>query len=244
MAGIVICRLSPIGYWSRDPDDLRPLTIDHRPSTIVAQHTPHTVFITGGTGYLGAQLIRQLTKRGHSVRALVRQGSVSRLPSGAMPVVGDALHGLSYAAQVAPADTFVHLVGVSHPSPAKAEQFLTIDLASVAAAVPVAVTAGVKHFIYVSVAQPAPCDEGVRRRTGSRGAVDSGQRAQRHLPPSLVRARSRALVACPAVARLLAGGADSFSPADGEAHGPRLPSSDGASLGARRRAAGQWSSRH
>ena len=73
-----------------------------------------------------------------------------------MPVVGDALHGLSYAAHVAPADTFVHLVGVSHPSPAKAEQFLTIDLASVAAAVPAAVTAGVKHFVYVSVAQPAP----------------------------------------------------------------------------------------
>jgi uncharacterized protein YbjT (DUF2867 family) len=115
-----------------------------------------TVFITGGTGYLGARLIQQLTRRGHSVRALVRQASVSRLPSGAMPVVGDALHGLSYAAQVAPADTFVHLVGVSHPSPAKAEQFLTIDLASVAAAVPAAVTAGVKHFVYVSVAQPAP----------------------------------------------------------------------------------------
>lgn len=130
------------------------MTIDHRPSS--PNTPPRTVFITGGTGYLGAQLIRQLTKRGHSVRALVRQGSLSRLPSGAMPVVGDALHGLSYAAQVAPADTFVHLVGVSHPSPAKAEQFLTIDLASVAAAVPVAVTAGVKHFIYVSVAQPAP----------------------------------------------------------------------------------------
>ena len=114
------------------------------------------MFITGGTGYLGAQLIRQLTSRGHSVRALARQGSVDRLPSGSMPVLGDAIHGLSYAAQVAPADTFVHLVGVSHPSPAKAEQFLTIDLASVAAAVPVAVTAGVKHFVYVSVAQPAP----------------------------------------------------------------------------------------
>ncbi len=115
-----------------------------------------TVFITGGTGYLGAELIRQLTSRGHSVRALTRQASVNRLPSGSMPVIGDALHGLSYAPQVAPADTFVHLVGVPHPSPAKAEQFLTVDLASVAAAVPVAVTAGVKHFVYVSVAQPAP----------------------------------------------------------------------------------------
>ncbi len=76
--------------------------------------------------------------------------------------------------------------------------------------------------------------ESVRRCTGSRGAADSGQRAQRHVPSPLVRAGSRALVACPAVARLLAGGADSFSPANGEAPGPRLPSSDGASLGARR----------
>ena len=130
------------------------MTIDHRLS--LPRTPPRTVFITGGTGYLGTPLIRQLTSRGHSVRALARQASVDRLPPGTMPVVGDALHGLSYAAQVAPADTFVHLVGVSHPGPANAEQFLSIDLASVAAAVPVAVTAGVKHFVYVSVAQPAP----------------------------------------------------------------------------------------
>jgi uncharacterized protein YbjT (DUF2867 family) len=50
----------------------------------------------------------------------------------------------------------VHLVGVSHPSPARAQDFLRVDLASVAAAVPAAITAGVAHFVYVSVAHPAP----------------------------------------------------------------------------------------
>lgn len=90
------------------------------------------------------------------MRALVRPGSEGRLPIGCEAVSGDALHGLSYAARVAPADTFVHLVGVSHPSPAKAQEFLRVDLASVAAAVPAAVTAGVSHFVYVSVAHPAP----------------------------------------------------------------------------------------
>jgi uncharacterized protein YbjT (DUF2867 family) len=90
------------------------------------------------------------------VRALVRPGSADKLPAGCEPVVGDALHGLSYAPRVAPADTFVHLVGVSHPSPAKAQEFLRVDLASVTAAVPAAVTAGVRHFVYVSVAHPAP----------------------------------------------------------------------------------------
>ncbi len=112
--------------------------------------------MTGATGYLGSRLAALLLTRGHRVRALVRPGSERKLPVGCEAVVGDALHGLSFAARVAPADTFVHLVGVSHPSPAKAQEFLRVDLASVAAAVPAAVTAGVGHFVYVSVAHPAP----------------------------------------------------------------------------------------
>jgi uncharacterized protein YbjT (DUF2867 family) len=112
--------------------------------------------MTGGTGYLGRRLAELLQHRGHRVRALVRAGSEAKLPPGCEVVVGDALHGLSYAARIAPADTFVHLVGVSRPSPAKAQEFLRVDLASVAAAVPAAITAGVAHFVYVSVAHPAP----------------------------------------------------------------------------------------
>ena len=43
-----------------------------------------------------------------------------------------------------------------HPSPAKAAEFQSIDLASARASVSAAAGAGVKHFIYVSVAQPSP----------------------------------------------------------------------------------------
>ena len=57
---------------------------------------------------------------------------------------------------IAPADTLVHLVGVARPSPAKARSFLDIDLASVRAAARAARSSGIRHFIYVSVAQPAP----------------------------------------------------------------------------------------
>lgn len=57
---------------------------------------------------------------------------------------------------MAPADTFIQLVGVSHPSPAKAAEFRKIDLASARAGVEAAVFAGVRHFVYVSVARPAP----------------------------------------------------------------------------------------
>jgi uncharacterized protein YbjT (DUF2867 family) len=114
------------------------------------------VFVTGGTGYLGQRLIPALLSRGHEVRALVRPGSERRLPPGCMVVQGNALDGASYSSQVAPADTFVHLVGVSHPAPWKEEQFRQVDLGSVRASVAAAQEARIQHFVYLSVAQPAP----------------------------------------------------------------------------------------
>lgn len=114
------------------------------------------VFITGGSGYIGRPLIVALTARGHEVRALVRPASRHRLPQGCEAILGDALDGESFAARVAPADTFVHLVGVPHPSPAKARELVTIDLAAVRASVAAAVAAGIEHFVYVSAAHPAP----------------------------------------------------------------------------------------
>jgi len=114
------------------------------------------LFIAGSTGYLGTRLIAELLQRGHTVRALARKESEQKLPPGCTPVIGNALNKSSYQEQIRPADTFVHLVGVSHPNPSKAEQFRAIDFASVQNSVPAAVAAGVKHFVYVSVAHPAP----------------------------------------------------------------------------------------
>ena len=71
-------------------------------------------------------------------------------------ITGDPLDGASYRESVSGADTFVHLVGVSHPNPRKAGEFRRIDLASANIAVSAAVSARIQHFIYVSVAQPAP----------------------------------------------------------------------------------------
>jgi len=118
--------------------------------------TPRNVFLTGGTGYMGSRLIPLLFARGHKIRALTRQGSESKLPAGCEIVIGNALEKDSFAAQIQPSDTFVQLVGVAHPSPSKGEQFRAIDLVSVRASVAAAAEAKIQHFIYVSVAQPAP----------------------------------------------------------------------------------------
>jgi uncharacterized protein YbjT (DUF2867 family) len=114
------------------------------------------VFITGGTGFMGRNLITQLVRRGYEVKALVRPGSEHKLPHGCTAVHGNALDKNSYASEISPAQTFVQLVGVTHPNPAKAEEFRAVDLGSARAAIEAARDAGVAHFIYVSVAQPAP----------------------------------------------------------------------------------------
>jgi uncharacterized protein YbjT (DUF2867 family) len=115
-----------------------------------------TIFITGGTGFVGRNLIPELLKRGHQVRALARRGSEAKLPEACTIITGDPLDKASFTDHVRPADTFIHLVGVAHPSPAKAKEFRSIDLQSARESVAAAKEAGIEHFIYVSVAQPAP----------------------------------------------------------------------------------------
>jgi uncharacterized protein YbjT (DUF2867 family) len=70
------------------------------------------------------------------------------------------LHLSTFRANAAPSglciSLLVHLVGTPHPNPSKAHEFLRVDLESVRAAVVAARRAGVAHFVYVSVAQPAP----------------------------------------------------------------------------------------
>jgi uncharacterized protein YbjT (DUF2867 family) len=114
----------------------------------------HTIFVTGGTGYMGRRLVPLLASRGHKITAVARQGS--RLPPEATPVIANPLLHSSYTDAIPPADTFVHLIGTPHPSPAKAKQFREVDLVSVQVAIEAARLAGVRHFIYLSVAQPAP----------------------------------------------------------------------------------------
>jgi uncharacterized protein YbjT (DUF2867 family) len=114
------------------------------------------IFVTGGTGYIGSRLISALLARGYRVKALVRKQSQGELPPGAGRLNGDPLRMDSYTKEISPSDTFVHLIGTPHPSPAKAKQFQEIDLVSVQVATKAARDAGVRHFVYLSVAHPAP----------------------------------------------------------------------------------------
>jgi len=136
---------------------------------------PRRIFITGGTGYMGSSLIPVLLERGHRVRALVRSGSAGKIPVGCEVVSGNALDSKTYRQLIKPSDTFIHLVGVPHPSPAKAAEFRSIDLVAGREAIDASADLEVPHFIYLSVAHPAPmmksyiavrmeCEELIRNR--------------------------------------------------------------------------------
>jgi uncharacterized protein YbjT (DUF2867 family) len=114
------------------------------------------VFLSGGTGYVGRALVAKLVERGQRARVLARAGSEHKVPIGAGAVLGSPLDASTFFSAVTAADTFVQLTGVAHPAPWKEAAFRAIDLVSLSASAAVAKSAGVAHFVYVSVAQPAP----------------------------------------------------------------------------------------
>ncbi len=114
------------------------------------------IFVSGGTGYLGRPMIAELLRRGHSVKCLYRARSRSRVPPGSMPVAGDPLESATFANEVSSGDTFVHLTGTSHPAPWKGRQLEAVDGRSFEESLAVARHQRVGHFIYLSVAHPAP----------------------------------------------------------------------------------------
>ncbi len=110
-----------------------------------------TVFITGATGYMGTRLIKMLLAKGHRVIALTRLQSRHKVPAGAEVVTGNPFDENTFYDFIPKDAVFVQLLGVPHPSPAKAPQFTSIDLASVKASANAAAKAGASHVIYVSV---------------------------------------------------------------------------------------------
>lgn len=111
------------------------------------------LFITGGTGYMGKRLVKQLVAKGYDVTALVRKGSEGKLPEGVRAIIADPFEAATFQHWIPKGAVYVQLLGVAHPSPRKKEQFRQIDLRSARASADAASFAAVSHFVYVSVAQ-------------------------------------------------------------------------------------------
>ncbi len=73
-----------------------------------------TVFVTGGTGFVGRRVVARLLAGGRCVRALVRPGSQGRLPDGERVTAcpGDVRNPAELIEATRGADAAVHLVGI------------------------------------------------------------------------------------------------------------------------------------
>lgn len=111
-----------------------------------------SIFITGGTGYIGSRLIKKLLLKDYNVIALVRKGSEHKIPKGATAIVCNPFDANTFSEQIPTGSIFIQLLGVPHPSPKKANLFREVDLKSVKASADAAAKAKVSHFIYMSVA--------------------------------------------------------------------------------------------
>ena len=72
------------------------------------------VFMTGGTGFVGTTLARELTQKGHSVTVLMRTGESARnLPQGARALQGDPTVRGAWQEAVPGHEVFINLAGAS-----------------------------------------------------------------------------------------------------------------------------------
>src|SRR4051812_5685090 len=114
------------------------------------------VLVTGGTGFLGAYIIKELVEKGYAVRAIRREGS--KLPfyvpenvlSAVEWVEGDVLDVMSLEDAMEGVDTIVHAAAVVSFYKSQHAKMLKVNVEGTANVVNVALERGVKRIVHIS----------------------------------------------------------------------------------------------
>jgi NADH dehydrogenase len=110
------------------------------------------VFVTGGTGFVGSEVLRQLVAAGHAVRALVRPGSEGKLAVRENVEVqhGDATDPTSLDGALAGCDALIHLVGIIREFPGKGITFERLHVETTGNLLAAAREQGVGRYLHMS----------------------------------------------------------------------------------------------
>lgn len=110
------------------------------------------VFVTGATGFVGHEILRQLLAAGHSVRALVRPGSEAKLLQDEQVKIhqGDACDSSSLEGALEGCDAIIHLVGIIREFPAKGITFQKLHVEATNIVLAAAKAQRVKRYLQMS----------------------------------------------------------------------------------------------
>jgi uncharacterized protein YbjT (DUF2867 family) len=117
------------------------------------------VFVTGATGFVGNEIVRQLHDAGHAIRILVRKKPLFRVegPHGSMKAeirVGEILDAESLRDALKEIDAVIHLVGII--SEVGTSTFENIHVRGTRNVVTAAREQGVKRFVHMSALGTRP----------------------------------------------------------------------------------------
>jgi NADH dehydrogenase len=110
------------------------------------------VFVTGGTGFVGSEVLRQLTAAGHTVLALVRRGSERKLAvrDGVEIHHGDATDPVTLAGALAGCGAVIHLVGIIREFPSREITFERLHVEATRNVLAAASAQGVRRYLHMS----------------------------------------------------------------------------------------------
>lgn len=131
-----------------------------------------TIAITGGTGFVGRHLVREMLGRGWGVRVLARDShkaaAVLGVDERVRIVVGDPFDDAATGAMLDGADACVHLIGIIREAP-NGQTFRRVHVEATRAMVEACAGAGVRRFVHMSAIAADPEGRAEYQRTKFEG---------------------------------------------------------------------------
>jgi NADH dehydrogenase len=110
------------------------------------------VFVTGASGFVGSEILRQLGAAGHTPRCLVRPGAEGKLAlrQGVEIHHGDATVAASLEGALTGCDAVIHLIGIIREFPGRGITFRQMHVAATENILAAAENQGVRRFLHMS----------------------------------------------------------------------------------------------